>query len=266
MRYGIFVFATALGMGPVAGAHADVTVASETVNVGGAATPRTIYLTATQIKVDMPKMALIFQVGSGKLMNVMKEKKEYMEIDVKALGARISGATAMMKQGLQSMPEAQRKMVEAMMAQHGASPDAPKIAMSYEKTGESKTIGSWPCQVFHQKRGGKQIADACIAKADDVGLTPDDLASLRALAETAIKSMPDVLKNNVPVTDFDDQARQIGFVGIPVELVVYANGAAVSTTTVKSIDHAPISADTFVIPADYAKKKMPGVLGVLGGQ
>jgi hypothetical protein len=113
--------------------------------------------------------------------------------------------------------------------------------------------------MFHLKRDGKLVADLCIAKADAVGLTADDLAALHNLAATMVKSLPEGITRNAAVTDFDEQTKQIGFAGIPVEIALHLNGAALSTTIVKSVDHATIAPDTFVIPAGYAKKNMPGL-------
>ena len=75
MQYGVFILAAALIAAPLAGAYADVTVVSETTGADGVASARTMYLTADRIKVDMPKAALIFEIGAGKMVNVMKEKK-----------------------------------------------------------------------------------------------------------------------------------------------------------------------------------------------
>jgi hypothetical protein len=258
MRHGVFILAAGLVGAPIAGAYADVTVISETTVADGVASPRTMYLTADRIKVDTPKFALIFEIGAGKMVNILKDKKQYMEVDVKALGARINDATAMMKQKLESVPEAQRKMIETMMAR--GLPGAQKAtATTYEKTGESKTIGAWPCEMFHLKRDGKLVADLCIAKADAVGLTADDLTVLHNLAATMVKSLPEGITRNGAVMDFDEQSKQIGFAGVPVETTLHLNGAALSTTIVKSVDHSPIAPDTFVIPAGYAKKDMPGL-------
>jgi hypothetical protein len=263
MRYGTFVFAAVLSVAPVT-AYADVTIASETAGAGGAPSARVIYVTAGEVKVDSPKTAVIFEIGAGKMVNILKEKKQYMEIDVNALGARVNDVAELMKQKLKSVPEAQRKMIEAMVAQHvGGASGGPKIQMSYQKSGDSKTIGAWPCQVFHQKKDGKLFADLCIAKADAVGLTAEDIAAIRALATAVTRSLPAIVKNNAAMMDFDEQTRQIGFSGIPVEAVLYRDGAAFSTTTVKTIDHAAIAPETFAIPAGYAKKAMPGLAGGL---
>lgn len=259
MRYGVFILAAALIAAPMADAYADVTVVSETTSADGVATLRTMYLTVDRIKVDMQKTALIFEIGAGKMVNVRKEEKEYMEVDINALGARMNDAAAMMKQKLESAPEAQRKVIETMMAQRGTVLGAQKAVTSYEKTGQSKSIGAWPCEMFHLKKDGKLVADMCIAKADEVGLTADDLMALRNLATMTIKSLPEVLVRNAAVADFDEQTKQIGFAGIPVEIAMYFDRGANSTMTVKSVDHAPIAPDIFAIPAGYTKKNMPGL-------
>lgn len=260
MRYGVLIIAAALTGAPFA-AHADVTVVSETVTAKGDASPRTIYLTAEQAKMDTPKTAILFQIATGKVTAIMKEKKVYMELDAKAIGAAATAVSALVKDKLQGMPEAQRKMVEAMMGKSAPS-EAPKIRMAYEKSADSKTVGAWTCDVYHQKRDGKLVADLCIAKADAVGLTEDDLKPLRTLEQTFVKSLPEAIRNNGAVMDLEEQTKQIGFSGIPVEAIVYAKGVIVSTTTVKSVDHGQIAADAFAIPAGYAKKEMPG-LGAL---
>jgi hypothetical protein len=263
MRFGVVISVAAFLLALGANAYADVTISTETTLANGAPSARVLYLTAGEVKVDTPKTAIIFELGAGKITTVMKEKKEYMELDLKALGDRMADAAALMKQKMDAVPEAQRKMIEAMMAQHAPGMSAPKTKTSYEKAGDSKTIGAWPCQVFHTRKDGRLVADLCIAPVDAVGVTPADLASFRALAQAMAKSLPNAIRNNASFMDFDDQTKQVGFAGIPVETIVYAGGNAVSTTTVKSVDHAAIAPDAFAIPAGFTKKKMPAFLGGL---
>jgi hypothetical protein len=257
MRYSVFILAAALAAAPLA-ARADVTIVSETVSAKGGAGPRTLYLTADQVKVDTPKIAIIFQIAAGKITAIMKEKKEYFELDAKTISAATTGAAALVNQKLQGVPEAQRKMIEALMTKHGAMPGAP-IQMTYEKSGESKTIGAWPCDVYHQKKDDKRVADLCVAKADALGLTEADLAPLRALAHAITKSLPESMSRNAAVIDFEEQTKQIGYAGVPVEAVLYLKDIVLSTTTVRSVDHAEIAPETFAIPAGFAKKDVPGL-------
>jgi hypothetical protein len=265
MDYRVFILAAALAAASSA-ARADVTITSETVSAKGGATARTVYLTADHMKVDSPKTAVLFDIAAAKITTIMKEKKQYVEMDVKAVGAAASDVKALVDSKLQGMPESQRKMIEGLMGKHGATPGAmtgAPIKLTYEKTGESKTIGAWACDVYHQKRDGKLISDLCIAKAGDVGLTDKDLEPLRTLAHTIKKSLPESISRAAGEMDFDEQTRQIGFAGIPVEAVVYAKDAVATTTTVKSVDHGAIPVDAFAIPEGFAKKEFPGA-GALG--
>jgi hypothetical protein len=250
MRHGVFILAAALIAAPLAAAYADVTIISETTGADGVASARTMYLTADRIKVDWPKRAEIFEIGAAKMVSVsiMKEEKEYYEseIDIKALDAR-TDSIAMMKQKAPSLI--------------GGAIDLPApgpIVTSFEKTGESKSIGAWPCEMFEQKRNGQLVAALCIAKADAVGLISDDLTMLRKLTETMNKTPIVGLAGNFAVLGFHAETKQIGFTEIPVEITRYL-GRSVFTTTLKSVDHAPIAADIFAIPAGHARKDIPVV-------
>jgi hypothetical protein len=266
MRYGLSLSVAVLGMALNNSAFAAVQITSQAVT-DGKTSQHTIYVTPERAKFDMDRIAIIVRNDTGKMLNLMKDRREYMEIDPKQIGARIADAQAQMQQRLQSMPEAQRKQIEAMMAQHGVpAPGTPAAGAaasepaktSYEKSGQTKTVGSWSCQVFHQKRNGELAADLCIAPAAAVGLTKDDLAAFHTIAETMGKMLPAGANRDNAMMDFDAMTRQIGFVGMPVETVTYLAGKVLTTSTVKSVDHAPLGSDVFEVPAGYTKRDMPG--------
>ncbi len=262
MRYGVPRAVVALSAALANPALAAVRITSEAVTAGGKTDEHTIYLTPARVRVDSEGSAIIFRTDTGKMLRLSKDKHEYIEIDPKEIGARVSAVQAQMQQRLQAVPEAQRKQIEAMLAQHGVAGGQPKqqaAGVVYEKTGQTKTVGSWTCQVFHQKRAGDLAADVCIAPAAAVGLTRDDLAALRAISDMIRKSLPDAALHNAALMDFEGQTRQIGFEGIPVESVVYRGGKSQVTTTVKSVDHAQIPADLFEVPAGYTRKEIPGL-------
>jgi hypothetical protein len=262
MRYGLALSVAVLSAVFGNSALAAVKIISEAVTADGKTSQRTIYLTSDWAKLDLDRVAIIIRIDTGKIVNMMKDKHEYMEIDPKELSSRMADAQAQMQQRLRSMPEAQRKQMETMLAQHGSMPGAQPgeqpVKISYEKTGETKTVGSWSCQVFHQKRNGNLTADLCIAPAAAVGLTRDDLASFHAFAETMRKFLPGGASQNAAMMDFDAQTQQIGFEGIPVETIIYLGGKARTATTIKAVEHVPVSPAIFEVPADYTKKEMPG--------
>jgi hypothetical protein len=249
-------------------AFAAVAITSQAVTADGKSSQHTIYVTPDRAKFDMDRIAVIIRTDTGKMVNLMKERHEYMEIDPKQIGARMADAQAQMQQRLQSMPEAQRKQIEAMMAQHGM-PGAPApgaaapapATTSYEKAGQTKTVGAWSCQVFHYKKNGELAADLCIAPTAAVGLTKDDLAAFHTIAETVGKMLPAGGSRDNAMMDFDAMTRQIGFVGMPVETVTYLGGKVFTTAVVKSVDHAPLAPDLFEVPAGYTKREMPGPAG-----
>jgi Domain of unknown function (DUF4412) len=265
MRYGVSFSVAALSATLGSSAFAAVAITSQAVTPDGKTSQHTVYVTPDRAKFESDRVAIIIRIDTGKMMNLLKDRHEYMEIDPKQISSRIADAQTQMQQRLQSMPEAQRKQVEAMMAQHGmpgaSAPGAtaPEPAKTtYEKTGQTKTVGAWSCQMFHQKKNGEPTADLCIAPAAAVGLTRDDLAAFHNIAEATGKMLPAGANRDDAMMDFDAMTRQIGFVGLPVETVAYLAGKTLTTSTVKSIDHAPLSPDLFEVPAGYTKREMPG--------
>jgi hypothetical protein len=152
------------------------------------------------------------------------------------------------------MPEAQRKQMEAggMPGMMQPKPDSP-----YVKTGQNKMVGAWPCQVFRKSLAGSTTIDACFAPLSTVGLTHNDLAALKNLMERMQKAVP--MASAMNSTDFDRQTQEIGFEGFPVETVTSVNGAPHTTSIVKSVQHLSLPADTFELPAGYAKQEMHGI-------
>jgi hypothetical protein len=266
MRYGVFLPVAILGVMLGNAALAAVEITSEAVTPDGKTSQHTVYLTPDRMKFDSERVAIIVRIDTGKMVSLIKDRHEYMEIDPKQVSSRIADAQALLQQKLQALPEAQRKQMEAVFAQHGvpAAPGAPAqppaVNSSYEKTGQTKTVGSWSCQVFHQKKNGALSADLCIAPAAALGLTPDDLAAFRAVAESMSKMLPAGARRDDPMMEFDAMSLQIGFAGLPVETVNYVSGKVLTTRTVKSIDHAPLRPDVFEVPAGYTKREMPGIV------
>lgn len=264
MRPGLSASIAALGLLLAGAAQAGVRITSDGTGPDGRKTQHVLYLAPDRAKIDLDTVAIIVRNDTGRIVTLMKDKHEYIEIDPKQLNARLNEAQAMLQQKLKAMPEAQRKQIEAMMAQRGTAPGAgaasePALETTLEKTGQSRTVGAWPCQLFHQKKGADLVADLCIAPASALGLTRDDLASFRTMAEAMRKSLPDAVRRNAPISDFDAQTRQIGFEGIPIETVTYVNGRPSMTRTVKAVEHPAFAADLFDVPSGYTRKDMPGI-------
>ena len=214
----------------------------------GKITPTTMYFAANRLKMDMGSIAIIYRADTGAVFNIMKNEKKYMAFDPatqQRMGAMRSAMQEQMRQRMKSLPEAQRKQMEAAMGKagmQGPKPDtAPKPGAAYVKTGQSKTVGAWSCQVFRKSLAG--------------GLTHEDLVAFKGLMEWMRKSLREFDDKNS--LSLNDQTQEIGFEGFPVETVTIALGAPQMTSTVKSIQHVSVPADTFELPAGYAKQEMP---------
>ena len=59
--------------------------------------------------------------------------------------------------------------------------------------------------------------------------------------------------------NLDAQTQEIGFEGFPVQTITSAGGVTQTTSVVKSVEHVSLPADTFELPAGYAKQEMPGI-------
>lgn len=243
------------------GARAEVQISMETA-ANGKVTPMTVYFAADRLKMDMGPMAVLYRADSGTVFNIMKDQKKYMALDAAAqqrMGAAMSAMQEQMKERLKSLPEAQRKQVEAMMAKAGAQAQKPDAAAApaspYQKTGQSKTVGAWSCQVFRKTLAGGVTIDACFAPLSAVGLTHDDLAAFKGLMEKMRKSLPKSGQMNG--LNLEAQTQEIGFEGFPVETVTLLPNAPQMTSTVKAIQHVSLPAETFELPAGYVKQEMP---------
>ena len=254
MRPMIPLSAVALGLMMTSAAHADVKISSESINArDGKTSPVTMYFAADRLKMDMDTTEMIYRDDTGTIYTVMKRQRQYMVMDP-ATQQRMAAMMSGMRQQMQSLPEAQRKQIEArgMPGVTQPPPDSP-----YVKTGQSKVVGSWSCQVFHKSLGNGSTVDACFAPLGTIGLTRDDLAVLRKLSERMQKMIPTA--GAMGGMDFDRQAREVGFEGFPVQTETTVNGAQRTTSTLKSVEHLALPADMFEVPAGYAKQEMPGL-------
>jgi hypothetical protein len=249
--------AVVLGLMMKCAAHADVQISSESINAGtGKTGSMNMYLAADRLKMDMGTTEMIYRDDTGTVYTVMKEQHQYMVLDPAAqqrMAAMMAGMQDKLRQQMEAMPEAQRKQMEARM---GAM-TPPKPDSSYVKTGQGKTVGSWSCQVFRKTLGSGSTIDACFAPLGTIGLTRDDLAILRKLGQRMQKTMP--MTGGMNSIDFDSQTQQIGFEGYPVQTVTSMNGAPRTTSTMTSVEHLTLPADTFELPAGYTRQEMPGL-------
>lgn len=258
----IILLSSVLGLALTCGgnAFAGIEILSESTHAGGGApTAHTIYVAPDRLKVETDRVEIIYRGDTNTITNVMKEKHEYMVMDadsVAKMNTRMAEMHAKLEQQMAAMPEAQRQQMEAMMAKNGVPAAGPAKLAPLVKTGQTKTVGSWSCQVFRRTLSETARADLCMAPASAIGFNANDLAAFRALTGKMRKLMPDT-PGMTAFGDFDTQTKEIGFEGLPVETVTYRDGKPTSTTTMKSIRHVTLTDDQFEVPAGYTKQDFP---------
>jgi hypothetical protein len=121
----------------------------------------TIVLDADRMHIASPQFDVIIRGDQNKVWILRAKDRSYMELKpggVAHVGAQMDEAMAQMKQKLASLPDAQRKQVEAILASHGMGQDKPAAAPApaYEKAGDASKVGDWDCQPYRILAGGSR--------------------------------------------------------------------------------------------------------------
>ncbi len=242
-----------------------VITAEEVVN-NGPPQPRLMYLETDRLRMTSALSDVIFRGDQNKAWVLRSRDHSYIELTpggMGQMGARMDQAMAQMKEKLASMPEAQRKQIEAMMAARGMGQGAPSAPpqITYEKAGESRTVGEWACAPYRIVVDGKSSSDVCIARLADLGLSRDDLKAFVSFGAFMGQLRAAMGGSHSPMTtiNFDSMTKAIGFDGFPVQTSSkFGDGSRQVVTTLKSIEHQDSPADAFDPPSGYTKHDMGG--------
>jgi hypothetical protein len=244
------------------------TVITSTQNDGEGAKTQTMYLDGDKLRMSGPGGDMLYRGDQGKVFVVDEDSHSYMEMSPEGMAkvkARMDAAMAQMKQQMASMPEAQRKQMEAAMAARGmpgmGQTQAAPPQITFQKGGASRKVGKWDCQPYTVISDGKPEADLCVAKLSDMGLTRDDLKPFIGLSEFMGKQMSGMGQQASPMAsmNFDSLNKAVGYEGFPVESTYKAPmGPQEFKSTVQSVEHKDVPAASFDLPAGYTKHDMGG--------
>src|ERR1700735_5533732 len=126
-------------------AEAGVVVTEQVANLSTQSTSNdTVFIDSDRMKAGSDRHTVIFRGDLQRMWMIDGPGHQYREITPGSMQAMQDSAHAAMDQRLANLPEAQRKQVEAMMAQKGGggmrAPATPSLPPSYRKLGETKTI------------------------------------------------------------------------------------------------------------------------------
>ncbi len=198
-----------------------------------------IEVSGSRMRMDSGNASLLVDAASGKILMLMRDKQQYMD-----MGKMAQSMNAM----LANVPPQMREMVKERMAAHGHG----GVAVTYAPTGQSETIDGYACTVYRVSIGTDRTSEACLADIASAGIDAADQATvrkvfddLRAMAQTASAGMASSSLNQMPVGKF------------PVMMTRYDAGKVVGVTQIKDVSHGAIASADFAIPAGYSEKQMP---------
>jgi hypothetical protein len=205
-----------------------------------------IEVVGDHMRTDAGRISMLFDVGSGKMIVLMHEKKQYL--DMAKVAQTAGAAMAQANAALANLPPEQRAMVEQRMqgAMMGAG---AKVAVSVTPTGATDRVGNWPCEVYSTSVAGRHVDDSCLANSADAGITAADRATVHR-AFDQIKAMTEKMSAGM----FKSPMNQIPEGKFPVRITHIDDNGKTQTALLKGITTAGIGPADFSIPPGYTEQ------------
>ena len=276
MRHDLVLGVTVLVLGLSGNAMAGVVVTSTQTKLDThQASPMMVYVEADRLKVVTPENTMIFRGDLNRMWVIEPQRRSYMEMTPETMqqmsgqlagaGAQLGAAQAQLQAQLAQMPPEQRAMMEQMLAGRGlggppggrGAPAGPP-QISFSKAGGSKTIAGWNCDVYRKTVNGQQEEELCIAPIGAAGLST---GRFRCSTNFSTFMAPMMSSPMVPHTDYmnwNDMNKAVGFQGMPLDTIIYAQGRPNMQQTVTKIERTAIPANTFDLPPGFTKRDMGG--------
>lgn len=160
-----------------------------------------------------------------------------MELMMKKVSGKMSGAMAEMEKQMQNLTPDQRKMMKEMMG--GKIPGMKETAkIEVSNTGESKKISGYSCTKHVVKRGGEDFLTLW---------TTDDIKGIGAMGEE-MKEFGKRMAALNPMGDDSESEAMMSVDGFPIQTEM-----ANMTTVVTKVEEKTIPAGEFEVPAGYKK-------------
>lgn len=203
---------------------------------------------------------MIFDPEAEAIIAVNMDDRTYFVVD-EAFAAQVgdmqSQVMAQMEAQLAQLPPAQREQVKKMMMQRMPQMDAGNAAQTqppeFRKTGKSKTVAQWRCDVIEVYQGNEKKAQQCVVDPGDLDIPRRDFETMVKMQELALKIADKLGPMGQGVAGFSQMMSD----RMPVEYIDYDNGRPDQKGRVQSVDHADIDARRFEIPAGFKRQEIP---------
>jgi hypothetical protein len=249
-------------------AFAGVVITSSNTNFTSQETsPISAFVEADRLKIVTPQNTVIFRGDLMRTWVIATAGRTYVEITpeiVSAFATRIAAAQTpgspeqiRLQERLAKLPPQQRAIAEQQL--RGLNGGAAAQPASYAKTGMTKAVSSWRCEVYDKTVDGQKQEELCIAPLPALGLTDADF---RALDLFSAFMGPIATSPIAPRADYLNWAvmnKAIGFSGIPLEATLLSGGRPALQDTMQKVERTNIQAAEFDLPPGLTKRELTGL-------
>ena len=208
---------------------------------------------------------VLFRAQPESFVFLNAENRSYTEMtreDAKRIGGAIDSARKQMQAQLAKMSPEQRKVVEQAMAGMGgdvllkAAP--PKKAVEPAKAvanGTTDRVADRACKGFDVTRGGKKIAEACVASWGDLGVSAKDVEGLRKMTAFQQQMLAEVNFDGLQAAPGAEAFEVIDQIqGFPLRVKTGLDGKRPMAMRVVRIERKDVDPKLFTVPQGWTKK------------
>ncbi len=228
----------------------------------------TIYLeprrVATASNEDGRSQSFVYLADEKLVRIIDHERKVYRELneqELEKMGAVMTDAMSQvrkqMAERMKNMTPEQRAMMEKMMGgrlaqMQQAQTGAQSAGTTYQRAAGSAEIGGHACDWYDGYRQEQLATKICAADWDDFDFSADDFQVFREMAQFIGKLAPGMADRIDFGSPEDAKERYPGF---PVQQTSYADGKAVTKTTMQEYRRDDIPADVYAAPGGYKREQ-----------
>ncbi len=255
MRYAFSVAVALLGIVGSSTAQADFRADFNAVKGTRDHDLTRIELGGQHMRTDAGQVSMLFDVSSGKMLMLQHGKKQYMDMAQVAQAANSGMARA--RQALANLPPEQRAMIEKRLGNRMPGMLGGNVDVKVTPTGKRERVGKYACAIYRTTVNGRQIQDACLADAGNVGISKADQATLRHAFEQ-LKELMNKMSAGLARSPLSGMPTG----KFPVEITQYdSRGRMKSEVRLQQVSRSAVPASDFRIPTGYTERKMPGSSG-----
>lgn len=226
--------------------------------LGKPAPAPTIYLEGNKARFEQAQsMVMLFDATTPDTITLLNsQQKQYLVMSPAIMEQQQKAIQARLDQEKAKLTAEQRQQLEqAMQRQPGQVGELRQQKPTvFQLAGSQKQVNGIPCQAATATRDGKVVRELCIATGTDLKLPPQEYATLQALLKL-FQTLSNATRSP-GASDLSPLATG-DIPGIPVEAKHLGSQNRTATMSLTSSTQAPVDAQWFILPSDYAPAKIP---------